>query len=101
MPCDTIQLNRIDLGKVNQDILKQALEGLGIKNFNGYDFTHMGTRVYIQDGELSSRLDRKELENLRNNIKVSYSKKVLAQASQKFNWQVKQTGQNKYQFIKR
>jgi hypothetical protein len=84
MPCDTIQTTTVNLGKVNGDLLAKAMQSIGCPYF-----TYDGERVRVAGKDVTQ-----------NEIKVAYSRQVVMSQAQRFGWQFKQTGPNKFEVIK-
>jgi hypothetical protein len=84
VPCDTVQTTTVDLGKANPDILKAALEQLGI------------TRYTFKNGVVTvigSPVDASV-------IKQAYSKQIVFTQAKRFGWGVKTLPDGKLQILK-
>lgn len=96
MPCYSITVNALDLGKVGPiapDLLKLAMESLGIP---AGQWTLQGSKVVIRAtyGSDAAKITQDQ-------IAQAYSTQVVKRTALKMGWQLKQTGANKYQVIKR
>lgn len=88
MPCNTIQTATVELGKVNTDLLRIALEGIGISNYQ------------FQNGVLTIQ-GRTLPRDLEMKVKQSYSRQVVMTQAKKFGWQLKEVKPFQYQITKR
>lgn len=89
MPCDTVQTATVDIGKLDPTLAADALKALG-----------METLVSYSDGKLIQR-GRYAGQDISAQFKVQYSHQVVQQTAKKMGWQLKPTGANKYEVIKR
>jgi nitrate reductase beta subunit len=99
MPCYSITQVQLLLEKANVDLLKKALEGLGYLGLHkdGEKRLYWNGGMYNKDsGKLTVREDNRVSE-----IKKAYSAEVVKAQAKRFGWQLKETGQYKYQIIKR
>jgi len=102
MPCDTIQLNTIEIGKMNRALLEAALKGLKATNIrvlgNGVaSFYLEGQSCRIEGGRLTVR---EGYEHIADRVKVAYSRQVLGFQAKRNGWQVKEVRPNVFQVIK-
>lgn len=102
MPCDTIQVNRIDLPTMNPELLDAALKELGLSGVTrygqSYSFTFEGNRYTLRAGELESETaSDAELSSVRNMIARGYSAQVIGLAARKNNWSLRKLAPNRYQ----
>lgn len=88
MPCNSIQTATVELGKVNADLLRIALEGLGISYYQ------------YQNGVLTIQ-GRTIPRDLEAKVKQAYSKQVVLTQAKKFGWQLKEVKPFQYQITKR
>lgn len=107
MPCDSIIVNRVDMPKMNPDLLARALKGMAVTNVRtiGQDvyFTHEGEDYVLRRGQLEGRdgQDSERVAEVANKLKVGYSHQVVKATAAKQGWQLKQTGPNSYVSVKR
>lgn len=101
MPCDSIQLNSVELGKMNGALLTLALRELGATNVQitgrGAYFMLGGVPVRIQDGRM---IVRAGYEHLADRVKVAYSRQAVQYAAKKNGWKVKEVKPNVFQVVK-
>lgn len=74
MPCWTIQETKIDLGKVNADILKAAMAALGVS-----DYRMNGNKLIMRDTAVTE-----------SDVKRAYSKQVVVSQAKRFGWNLKE-----------
>lgn len=98
MPCDSIRETQIDLGKINPEILTAALNRLGLnaRIQNGIIRFTGGT---FYEGRLTST--SLNAEEQAKEIRRAYSGEVIRTQARKYGWQVKETGKNQLEVIKR
>lgn len=107
MPCDSIQLNRIDLPKMAPELTESALRAAGVSDVrrrgaNSWTFTFEGNTFEMRGGELTSYdASEAELTRARNAIARGYSEQVIKVAAQKNNWTLKKVGARAYVAAKR
>lgn len=105
MPCDTIQLNRVDVGKLDKTLHAQTDAALAKM---GYTVRVIGeVRIYtdqktreefrLYQGVLTSQAPTEAIENFRNKLKQQYSTRAMFAAAQRNGWRVRQTGPNQYE----
>lgn len=75
MPCDSVRTTTVDLSKVNPDVLKAAMDALGIGSY-----TVVKGKVSFVD--YSGRVTEQR-------IKQEYSKQVVLSQAKRFGWAVK------------
>jgi len=104
MPCDSIVLNEIEFQATDRELLKKALEELGI---NVLRTLRDGTIVFRTQSWSNGRItndkiiiDEREADIV-DKIKQRYSMQVVKAAAKRFNWNVKQTSPNKLQITRR
>jgi hypothetical protein len=101
MPCDSIQLNQVEIGKLNRPLLLAALKSLGAHSVReqgaALSFYLGGERCTINEGRLTVRAGS---ESLADRIKVGYSRQAVALAARRSGWQVKEVRANVFQVIK-
>lgn len=88
MPCDTIQTMSVNLGKVDRELLAQALTQLGI------------TRWELK-GETLTVQGRRVSDELAKQIKVAYSRQVVLSQAKRFGWTMKEVAANKWEVVRR
>jgi hypothetical protein len=89
MPCDSVRTSTIDIGKMQPDLARLALEALGLAN-----------RVTYNNGILTAvgvRID----DTLRDKIKQSYAAEVVKATAKRYGWTTRQTAPFKYEIVKR
>lgn len=91
MPCDTIQLNAVEVGKMDASLLRAALVYLGATNINatatGAWFTLDGQTVRIAGGRVIVPLGH---EGIADRVKQAYSREVTVYAARKNGWTVRE-----------
>jgi hypothetical protein len=105
MPCDSIQLNRVNLPKMrpelfaSTDAMMRAL-GYRVDRLNAeavrYE-TPDGDSVTLRFGRLEGEASERKLAIVRNQIAQSYSRATIYAQAQAQGWTVKQTGPNAYE----
>ena len=83
-PCDSIQLNTIDLGKMNATLLTRALRTLGAVGNNQY-FQLEGVSCQIRGGKL---IVPEGAEHLADKLKRAYSVETVKYTAQRNGWQL-------------
>lgn len=106
MPCDSVQMNRIDMPTMDPLLLDRGLTAMGATEVERYSgmvtFSYEGDRYRIQGGQLTSYdAGTTTLERTRNAVARGYSGQVLGVAAQKNNWSLKQVGERQYVAQKR
>lgn len=96
MPCDSIITNRVDLGKVNLDLLTKAMTALGV---SASQWRYDGAQVIIQGARWAMSSSVANLTQAQ--IKQAYSTEVVKHTAASKGWQLKQVAPNKYQVAKR
>jgi hypothetical protein len=106
MPCDTVQLNSVDLDVAakNPALLRKALEAMGARNIRldsgrAYFTTAEGYSVSVSGGQLQTAADNPE--EIASLVKRSYSAEVVKFTAARNGWKVQQTAQFAYNIIKR
>lgn len=101
MPCDSIIVNRIEVGAMHAGLLDRALADLGAtaitRRGESVSFTLNGTRCQIAAGTLTARGYEENSGELADLVKRAYSAQVVKYTAQKHGWKVKQTGRFQYQ----
>lgn len=103
MPCDTVQINRIDLPKMQPALRARALVAIGIdaNQAKAGSFVHAGHWYRIERGELTSTTaTRAQVEQTANLMKQAYSGEVVKYTAQRNGWTLKQTGAFQYEVQK-
>lgn len=110
MPCNTVRISTINLAKVDHDLLKAALEALGLKVQSsplGWAITDRygyGGTFRFESGKLThnDRMRTSQGKALSENlVKQAYSGQVVQQTARKFGWSVRETGDNQYTMVRR
>lgn len=112
MPCYRIQNTRIELGKnTNAEYMLAALNALGLNALSKAARYHAsgkpaGTRIFFTGGNYDSEtgqltLQGADAETRADVIKRAYMNQATQATVRKFGFQIKQTGPNKFQAIKR
>jgi hypothetical protein len=99
MPCNTIQLNKVDLAKTSRiDLLNKALDEV----FRGRLVMHLqdGTWVRYRDGRLVGTASAETLADYRNRVARAYSAAVVKEVAAKRGWQLKPQGNNQFVAVK-
>jgi hypothetical protein len=86
MPCWTIQETKIDLGKVNADILKAALLALGVSSS---DYRLSNGKLIMTGSTLTE-----------SDVKRAYSKQVVVASAKRFGWGLKERVDGKLVIMK-
>lgn len=102
MPCNTVQTNTVDLGKItNHDLLEAALKsefGQVTKIGSKFVFAVDGTSVTLSGGALTSRFSAERLTEIAARAQRSMSRETLKYAAKKFGWLV-QPGPTADEFV--
>jgi hypothetical protein len=103
MPCDSIQTSSIQFKAENTPLLVQALSSLG-----PYKATYRGGRlvsavlngvqISFEDGRI---IVPRGTEPLIDQIKQAYSRQIVMAAANRFGFQLKQTGKNRFIALRR
>lgn len=109
MPCNTIRLATINLGKADPGHLKLALEALGFRvETRGavlvFADTYNRQGTVNADGKViynSAMLTSKNLAITENMVKQAYSAQVVQATAKKFGWNVREKGENQYTMVRR
>lgn len=106
MPCDSIQLNRIDLPKMAPELTEAAMRAAGITDArrvgSGWTFSFEGNTFTLRGGELQSYdASDAEMTRARNAIARGYSEQIIQVAAKKNNWNVRKVGARAYVAVKR
>lgn len=102
MPCDTVQLNRIDLPKMHPAMMARAVASMrATTDHNARNFYHGGHWYSITGGELTSRTATlADVQKTAALLKKHYSAEVVKYTAQRNGWKVKQTGAFQFEVIK-
>lgn len=99
MPCDTIQTVSVKFGtNTDRKLLEAAFRELGqpIYPSHSADFIMAGNGwVNVRTGESKLPVDVAE------KIKAAYSRQVVLSQAKRYGWQMKETGPNKWQVVRR
>jgi len=90
MPCDTVQITGIQLGKVDAALLEAAMASL---DYQRYQWKLIGEEVQVR----GQRLTDEDISA----VKVAYSQQVVKQTANKFGWQLKQISPTQFVAVKR
>lgn len=109
MPCNTIRQSTINLAKVDHDLLKAALETMGMTCYVAQGGIlvardRYGRAATIQNGKLThdTRMIGTGGQPLTENmVKQAYSGEVVKSQAKKFGWAVRQTADNQYVVVRR
>ena len=106
MPCDSISLNRVDIGKMDPALHRAtdpdmeaagwsvAYRTLGTTSYQN----PRGDRIVMINGQgLSSELPTATIATFRNALARAYSKQAIYSKAQRHGWKVRQTGVNSYE----
>lgn len=102
MPCDTIITVKLEIKNAQMDIMKATLENRGYTityqnentlNFRGNTSWDSGS-FNKTTGVITSRTNMDWLRQ-------AYTQEFVQQKVMRYGWQVKQTGENKFQILKR
>jgi hypothetical protein len=101
MPCDQVILNQIELGKMNDALLRKALEALGARGLS----VGSGAAWFILDGVrcqiVGGKLQVPEgSEHLADKLKVAYSRETVKYTAKRNGWTLKETRPNVFAVIK-
>lgn len=102
MPCDTVQLNSLEIGKMNPKLLAAALVQMGAVNIRvdaigRASFTLEGVRCELGGGRL--RLPA-GFEGIGDRVKVAYSRQAVLYSAKKNGWTIKETRPNVFAVTK-
>ena len=92
MPCNTVQTNTVDLGKIkDHDLLEKSLKaefGQVTRIGEKFVFQVGGTSVTLANGSATSRLDEVRLMEVVGRVKQSMSRETVKFAAKRFGWTV-------------
>jgi hypothetical protein len=102
MPCDSIVLNGVEVGKMHPALLKKALEALGARGVwqqeNGYTYFELdGASCSIIKGRMSVPEGK---EHLADKVKRAYSAEVVQYTAKRYNWTITKKGEFVYEVTK-
>ncbi len=101
MPCDSIQLNSLEVPKMDPKLLRLGLEHLGAGQISQSGsvtvFTFEGVRCQIANGRIVVPLGN---EGIADRIKQAYSRQVTIYAARKNGWTAREVRPNVFQIIK-
>jgi hypothetical protein len=97
MPCDTVQLNQVNVGKMHPALLVKALEGLGATNITARSFYLQGVYCRLEGEKL---IVPEGSEHLADKLKVAYSRQVVAYSAKKQGFKVKEVRPNVFALVK-
>lgn len=106
MPCDSIQLNRVDIDKLDPALHRAtdpemeaagwsvAYRTLGTTAYQN----RRGDRIVMINGQsLTSELSSETIATFRNTLARAYSKQAIYAKAQRHGWKVRQVGVNSYE----
>lgn len=102
MPCDSIQLNSLEISKMDPKLLARALTALGAQSVR---VTAGGAATFTLDG-VACRLGGGRFiveagaEHLADKVKQAYGRQSVIYAAKKNGWQIKETKPNVFAVIK-
>jgi hypothetical protein len=91
MPCDTINRFAVSIEKLDPALAKAAIASLGLP----YSVVYQNGQLIVQG---SGSIDMIELAR---KVKVAYSGAVIQATAKRFGWQIKSTGENKFNIQRR
>ena len=101
MPCDSIQLNQIDLKLSDWRFVEAALKSLGCSNITISGkrawFNYKNGNYEIRDGKL---VFREGQENIADEVKRAYSKQIVRFSAKQAGWKVIEKKNNRFELIK-
>lgn len=101
MPCDSIQLNNLEVGKMHPRLLALALAQLGAlgiaQGASVTTFSLEGQRIVIRNGEMTVPAG---FEGIADRVKVAYSRQVVMHSAKANGWKVRETRPNVFQVVK-
>lgn len=101
MPCDSIQLNSLEVGKMDPKLLRLGLDHLGAIGV----YQAGAVTTFSLDG-VAVRMERGRLivpagyEHLADRVKQSYSRQVTIYAARKNGWTAREIRPNVFQVTK-
>ncbi len=102
MPCDTVQLNSLEIGKMNPKLLAAALAALGAANVRvtasgQASFTLDGQTVRMGGGRLTVAAG---FEGIADRVKQAYSRQAVIYSARSNGWKIKETRPNVFAIVK-
>lgn len=104
MPCYEIRTVSVEFKASNVNLLKKAIENLGIKISNSTEktisFYNVGkyTTIDIEKQQIvGSGMNERQLSTFSNAIKRAYSEQVIDEIAKKQKWMKSKLSQNKFQ----
>jgi hypothetical protein len=102
MPCDSVIYNQVNLGKLDAELLKTALESLGagyiyLSRNGNVEFYHGGEYYRIIDGAL---VFAEGARNIADDIKRGVGVAALYRDAKKSGFKVRKVSDTKYQVIR-
>jgi hypothetical protein len=88
MPCDTVQTAQVDIGKLDPALADAAIKTLGLSGVS-----YSNGVLNIQGNQDQAKITQR--------VRQAYGAEVVKSQASKFGWQLKQTGEFKYQVVKR
>lgn len=95
MPCDSIQVSTVDIGKLDPVLARAAIEALRATGDRLWRY------VAFTDGALQVSGGVPFTDELKAQFKQAYSAQVVAATAKRYGWTVKEAGQNKFALSKR
>jgi hypothetical protein len=101
MPCDYIYEVSVELGSIDKDIFKKALDSLNLN----YQDSSNEMYIYFPYSTATFRngkfiIPNRELYRV-NEIKQAYSTEVVKSSAKKYGWTIKSKNKNKLQVSRR
>jgi hypothetical protein len=109
VPCNTIQINRVDIRKLDP-VLLAAVISSGILEADGYTVAvRTTTRLVVRDKrgqlytydaaseEITSQASTTEIARFRNTLMKAYSKQAIFLAAKRNGWKVRQVAKDQYE----
>ncbi len=101
MPCDTIQVNSVELGKLAPSLLSAAVKREGWTLRLDGSARIAGTEVRFADGRLEGvGISASRLAELRNMVKRAYSAETIRYAARVNGWQVRTLATGQVEVLK-
>jgi hypothetical protein len=99
MPCDSIILNSVDLGKMDAAILADAVKAMGAQRYDAKRFYHNGSIYTIADGKLTG--NERTVGQTADLLKRNYGKAAVYASAKAKGWLVREIEPFKLQVTRR
>ena len=106
MPCDSIQLNRVDVAKMDPGIHRATDPEMEAAGWS-VAYRTVGTTAYqdpqgyrfilINGQSITSERSSERIAELRNTLARAYSKQAIYAKAKQHGWKVRQVGANSYE----